>query len=353
MERSLKMTLVHGCNILSIIQEDGFSSKKVASTRGGEYAGPCPWCGGKDRFLIWPQYRGGRYWCRGCARSGDAIQYIRDTRNLSFLGAIDFLGIEKPRFKKRQWKQSGPPPFNPKNDPLPPLLWIEKASRFLQWAQNQLWASGGRAALDLLTGKGLNEETIREAGIGWNPGEYGKDTYRDRRGWGLPCEVRRDGRPKRLWLPMGLVIPLQSEEGPRRIRLRRPEPDEGPRYVIIAGSVLAPLILAPEKKCLLVVESELDAWLCWQEAGDLVGVVALGSAAMKPDASAHELLLKSEIILNALDYDEAGARYAWKFWPETYGQKVKRWPVSIGKDPSDAWQQGLSIRAWIEAGMTE
>jgi len=32
--------------------------KRVATTGGGEYAGPCPMCGGRDRFRKWPLYRG-------------------------------------------------------------------------------------------------------------------------------------------------------------------------------------------------------------------------------------------------------------------------------------------------------
>jgi hypothetical protein len=31
--------------ILELLASDGFFSKKVASTGGGEYAGPCPFCG--------------------------------------------------------------------------------------------------------------------------------------------------------------------------------------------------------------------------------------------------------------------------------------------------------------------
>lgn len=37
----------------------------------GEYAGPCPWCGGEDRFHVWEK---GNYWCRPgpghCGRKG-------------------------------------------------------------------------------------------------------------------------------------------------------------------------------------------------------------------------------------------------------------------------------------------
>ena len=340
-------------DILSLIQADGHTFKKVARTHGGEYAGACPWCGGNDRFLVWPEYRGGRYWCRGCERKGDAIQYVRDTRNLAYFEALDFLGIEKPQrlsapSKKTKRKHTGPPRFTPRAETAPPPLWSEKAMKFLQWSQAQLRTPGGQAARDILSGKGLNEETIRRAGIGWNPGEHGEDIYRDRRGWGLPHEVHRDGRPKRLWIPQGIVIPLQGNEGTRRLRIRR-HSEDGPRYVIVAGSSMSPLVLESVTGVFMVVESELDAWLCWQEAGDLCGVVAMGSAQLKPDKAAHNLLIKSEKILNALDYDPAGARAAWKFWPEAYGAKVIRWPPPVGKDPSDAWQQGINIRDWIEA----
>jgi DNA primase len=36
--------------------------RKVASTRGGEYAGPCPFCGGRDRLRVQPERR--LWWCR-------------------------------------------------------------------------------------------------------------------------------------------------------------------------------------------------------------------------------------------------------------------------------------------------
>lgn len=33
----------------------------------GEYVGPCPWCGGSDRFHLWDE---GNYWCRQCNARG-------------------------------------------------------------------------------------------------------------------------------------------------------------------------------------------------------------------------------------------------------------------------------------------
>jgi DNA primase len=52
--------------------------KRVASTRGGEYAGACPFCGGRDRLRVQPARR--RWWCRVCLagdRWQDAIAYVQ------------------------------------------------------------------------------------------------------------------------------------------------------------------------------------------------------------------------------------------------------------------------------------
>ncbi|MBZ0307011.1 MAG: hypothetical protein K8I82_13155, partial [Anaerolineae bacterium] len=54
--------------------------KRVASTNGGEYHGPCPFCGGKDRFIVQPdQPCGGRWSCRHCSpRWQDGIAYVQE-----------------------------------------------------------------------------------------------------------------------------------------------------------------------------------------------------------------------------------------------------------------------------------
>ena len=43
---------------------EGLNLKRVASTGGGEFAGPCPFCGGHDRFRVQPA---NNIWlCRYC-----------------------------------------------------------------------------------------------------------------------------------------------------------------------------------------------------------------------------------------------------------------------------------------------
>ncbi len=79
----------------------GWSPARRSSS--GELAGPCPWCGGRDRFVVWPSSsdRYGRAWCRRCQWTGDIIQLYRDLEGVSFVRAVEDLagrfGVALPR----------------------------------------------------------------------------------------------------------------------------------------------------------------------------------------------------------------------------------------------------------------
>src|SRR4051812_37366100 len=77
--------------LLDLLSSDT-TLRRVASTDGGEYGGPCPFCGGDDRFRVWPNADHPHYWCRACGRRGDAIQYLRDHDGLSFTDAARAMG---------------------------------------------------------------------------------------------------------------------------------------------------------------------------------------------------------------------------------------------------------------------
>ena len=76
-------------DLLTLCEQD-VRLQRVSNHRGGEHAGPCPSCDGDDRFHVWPAE--GRYWCRGCGKHGDTIQYLRDFRGLSFREAARLVG---------------------------------------------------------------------------------------------------------------------------------------------------------------------------------------------------------------------------------------------------------------------
>ena len=80
-------------NLIELLAQDGFQMQRKT---GDEYGGPCPKCGGQDRFLAWPEKgNGGRFHClRGCGWQGDGIQYLRDYRGIFFEEAAAIMGKE-------------------------------------------------------------------------------------------------------------------------------------------------------------------------------------------------------------------------------------------------------------------
>lgn len=334
--------------IIELIQADGFFTKRVGSTGGGEYAGPCPWCAGQDRFRCWPtQGEAGKYWCRSCGRSGDAIQYLRDYRRMTYREACDHLGRDPGQ---RPPMAAGRPPvkpaWEPRACPAPGDLWRDKARRLVSEAVYHLWAPPGKEALRFLEMKGLAGDTVKRFSLGWLPA----DRWDAAPAWGLPEVLKDNGQPKRLWFPKGVTIPLLQGGQVKRVRVRRP--DGEPRYYIIRGSSTMAMIVGDENPVALVVESELDAMLLQQEAGDLVSVGALGNAQTRPDQQAADLLSQSRLILVALDADRAGAQEAWRWWKDHYHQ-AHRWPPIQGKDPGEMFAAGVNLRAWVQAGLVE
>ena len=85
------------------------------------------------------------------------------------------------------------------------------------------------------------------------------------------------------------------------------------RYYVVPGSTMSPMLINPDRDAFVIVESELNALMLDQIAGDLTGILAVGSAAAKPDAEAFKRLKAARCILNSLDFDKAGAG-SWTRW---------------------------------------
>ena len=347
-------------NVLDILRSKGIEARKAASTQGGEYWSACPGCGGDDRFHVWPDQNGGSgsYWCRQCGKHGDNIQFLIDFDGKNYPEACRALDIEtkkdnyqtpKPMsswiHNKNEKKPPGGKTKTESGKKAPPDLWIEKASRLVDWAHESLLKS--RKQMRWLADRGIKKEAVIKFRLGWNPGKDGKDLWRPRESWGLATEMKA-GRKKKLWLPRGLVIPLLDAAGKVvRIRVRRPKGE--PRYYVIPGSSMEMLVTGKNCRAYMVVESELDAILLWQTADELVGSVALGSASAKPGQDLAIMLQACARILLAMDYDTAGAK-AMAWWKDTFVQSI-RWPVLDGKDPGEAFAAGVDIKAWVSAGL--
>jgi len=336
---------IRSMGLLDLLKEDKINPKYTSSTYGGEYASPCPICGGKDRFRSWPNHpEGESWWCRKCGKAGTSVHYLVHIRNMSYHDAYEYLGISPSYRARKRIKQR----FEPQAPQDPPSdLWQQRAGAILRWSQGILWDGVYVKIREwLLEERGLTEETVKQAGLGWIPQDY----YADRESWGLPESFNEQGKNTKLWLPAGLVIPCFHDSQLHRIRIRRHDPSDGMKYYIVPGSSLTPVTVG-DSNLFILVESELDAILLYQEAGDLATVIALGSSEIKPDTILYNRFKQADKILVSLDMDEAGAKSS-EFWMDHFPQAI-RWPVIKGKDPTEAYLNGLKLRKWVLTGIRD
>ena len=165
-------------NLLDLVGRDT-KLKRVASTGGGELAGACPFCGGRDRFRVQPER--GLWWCRQCSGEHwqDAIAYVMRRDGLDFSAACATLGSgvsPTSHFVPAKLASTERTPSAANGE-----QWQAKARALIGWAQRNLRAEVGQAALDYIRGRGLSDDTIRTAGLGYNP----RDWFQQPDKWGI------------------------------------------------------------------------------------------------------------------------------------------------------------------------
>ncbi|MBF0477632.1 MAG: hypothetical protein HQK59_17765 [Deltaproteobacteria bacterium] len=90
-----------------------------------------------------------------------------------------------------------------------------------------------------------------------------------------------------------------------------------------------------------------------QIAGDIINVIALGSASARPDAETFSFIQMAPTVLIALDDDDAGTQNSFNGWlanlPNGHHLLQPKNPVGGRfKDPTEAWQGGIDLREWVE-----
>ena len=355
-------------NVLDLLTGKGLKAQKVgtSSGRGVEWASPCPGCGGEDRFHVWPEQNNGdgSWWCRGCGQGGDNIDFLRRFDGMSFKDACFHVGRDLPHgyggkgggtgntFMRLPIEPLAERVWAPKTTETPAELWRRKAQDFVDSCHAALLADPEQLAY--LAGRGITRASVTAHRLGWHQGETDKGTFRDRVGWGLPKLLKENGKRKMLWFPKGIVIPQIIDGEVHRLRIRRPDTPKN-KYFVIPGSSMAPMVFPGDGKAFLVEEAELDGILLHQEVGDLVTVAALGGTTIRPDDLMDARLKAALHIMVCMDHErnakgESPGAKAAAWWVKHY-PKADTWPVPVGKDPGEAFEAGVDLRAWVLAGL--
>jgi len=205
----------------------GGNLHRVAGTNGGEYAGACPFCGGEDRFRVWPQADPPRWWCRRCDLQGDAIAFVRRRDGVSFQAALEMLGLTGQAPVGRGYPDVVARPVRPPEPLDPPLeRWQAAARAFVADSCAHLHGRY-RKPLAWLHQRGYRDATIQYGQLGYHPGVgvHGDQCYVPRSAWGLPDVPSgdADGTVRTtIWLPRGIVLPVFAAGHLWKLFIRRP-----------------------------------------------------------------------------------------------------------------------------------
>jgi DNA primase len=194
-------------------------------------------------------------------------------------------------------------------------------------AAGRLWTSEGARALEYLRGRGLTDETIRAARLGYVASVW------------IPTRDQ-----DRSYQASGVVIPWFEADRLRLAKIRQPEGAK-PKYVEAFRDrprIFPGLEAIRPARPLIVVEGELDALLLAQELRDLAAVVTFGSASNQPEPGIYPGLMLASWLFLALDGDAAGDRSAAS-WPP---RAIRGRPPGAFKDWTDAAQAGLNLRCF-------
>lgn len=140
--------------------------------RGANYIGLCPFHNEKTgSFTVSPAK--GIYKCFGCGKGGNAVSFIMEHEQMSYVEALRFLAakyhitIEEKEMTEEQRREQ--------TERESMLIVTGYANEYYQY---QLWHTdeGRSVGLGYLRQRGISDEMIRKFGLGYNPEEWGAFT---------------------------------------------------------------------------------------------------------------------------------------------------------------------------------
>ncbi len=315
----------------------------------GDMWAPCPFHQEKTASFHVDD-RKGYYYCFGCHAKGDAINFVQETENVSFIEAIEILageaGMQMP---------ARDPKAQEKADRRTQL--IEVMEQAVQFYRLQLKTGAAADTRAYLGRRGLGQGPLERFEIGFAPA-----------GWqGLWDHLRGKGVDEELILAAGLAKPSSKGGKPYdtfRNRIMFPIRDARGRAIAFGGRAMDPTdnakyLNSPETELfdkgrnlynmgpareaagkgqpLIVAEGYMDV-IALVEAGFGAAVAPLGTAVTEEQM--HLLWRISDEPVIALDGDTAGLRAAHRVidlaLPLLQAGKGLRFAIMPeGKDPDD------------------
>ncbi|MFN2469188.1 MAG: DNA primase [Gaiellaceae bacterium] len=312
---------------------------------GGRYTGRCPFHEERTpSFSLSPEK--GLYHCFGCGASGDLITFVRETEQLDFAGAIEWLA---DRFHVQlEYEESTGHEDEQRRQRSRLLAVIEQAASFYE---RHLWDSpAGAGARDYLAGRGLSEEVCREYRLGLAPGGATLARKAVDKGFtreellaaGLANRRGNDFFSGRLLFPLadarGRVLGFQA----RKLRdddslqakyVNSPESELFRKGDLLYGLDRARGAIARQDRA-IVVEGNTDV-LALRQAGLEPVVASMGTALT--ERQLRELARATRRLYLCFDGDAAGEAATLRGMELAAGQgldvRVVRLPA--GQDPAD------------------
>jgi DNA primase len=312
---------------------------------GSRYMGRCPFHDERTpSFSVNPVEK--LYYCFGCGQGGDVVSFVRETENLDFVGAIEWLA---DRFGiSLEYEVSSPQAEEARQHRDRIFALLEHATTFFE---RHLWETGaGEPVRSYLVERGLREEVAREFRLGLSPGQGLAEKARERgftpkelRTAGLVNARGRDYFPTRLMFPLadarGRVVGFQArrlhDDDPLRGKyVNSPESEIFHKSALLYGLHLARAAIAKQDRA-VVVEGNTDV-IALRQAGFEPVVASMGTALT--ERQLRELGRLTKRLYLCFDADAAGEDATLRSMELAAGQGFDIRVVALppGQDPADA-----------------
>jgi DNA primase len=312
---------------------------------GSRYSGRCPFHEERTpSFSVNPVDK--LYHCFGCGKGGDVITFVRETEQLDFVEAVEWLA---ERFRvPLEYEEMSPQveESRKRRDRLHAVL--DQAASFYE---RHLWETeAGAPVREYLEGRGLGEPICREFRLGLSPGTglaqkaQQKGFTRDElKGAGLTNSRGNDYFPPRLMFPLadarGRIVGFQArklhEDDPLRGKyVNSPEGELFHKSAILYGLHLARTAIAKQERA-IVVEGNTDV-IALRQTGLEPVVASMGTALTEQQLK--ELSRLTRQLYLCFDADAAGeaATLRGMELAVKLGFDVRVVTLPPGQDPADA-----------------